>query len=150
MRNYYRVTTKQLGELLIERGIINQGQLERAIDYQKKHPGPLLGEILVDMNYAAEQDIVQAITAQYGFPYLPLGNYEIEQEIIASLPENICREFCLIPIDKIGKSLTIAMSNPLNTQVIQQIEQTTGCMVQVFVSTATDIKKTIDKYYKSS
>ena len=146
MKHLKRVSTKQLGELLIERGVITHEQLKVTIDFQKGSGG-LLGEALVQLKFATEKDIAQALTVQYGFPYLPLGNYEIDPEVIAAVPENICRQFCLIPIDKIGKSLTLAMSNPLNTQAAEDIELVTGCMVQAFVSTATQIKQAIDKYY---
>ena len=76
-------------------------------------------------------------------------NYEIDDEVIRSVTENVCRQFCLIPIDKIGKSLTLAMANPLNIQAIEDVELVTGCTVQTFVSTTTDIRKSITKYYKS-
>ena len=120
-----------------------------AIEKQKDR-GILLGELLVELNFATEKDIAQALTSQYGFPYLPLSNYEIEEEVIQSIPGNVCRQFCLVPIDKIGKSLTLAMSNPLNIQAAQDVEMITGCTVQTFVSTTTEIKQTIDKYYPSS
>lgn len=146
MQQFKRDTTKKLGELLIERGVINHAQIEEALAYSEKSGG-LIGEVLVELNFATEKDIAQAITCQYGFPYLPLLNYEIDPEVISTIPENVCSQFCLIPIDKIGKSLTIAMSNPLNLKAVEDIEVITGCIVQVFVSTATDIKQSIDKYY---
>ena len=148
MKQFKKTSNKQLGELLVERGIITQDQLKVAIEQQKKQGG-LLGEVLVDLRFATETDIAQALTSQYGFPYLPLSNYEIDQEVIKSVPEHVCRQFCLIPIDKIGKSLTLAMSNPLNIQAAEDVELITGCAVQAFVSTATEIKLSIDKYYKS-
>jgi type IV pilus assembly protein PilB len=146
MKQFKKATKKQLGELLVERGVIDHDQLQTAIGYQKEHGG-LLGEILVKLSFATETDIAQALTCQYGFPYLPLASYEIDAEVIKSVPADVCREQCLIPIDKIGKSLTLAMSNPLNTGAAERVEQITGCMVQVFVSTATDIKQSIEKYY---
>lgn len=146
MKHYKKITNKPLGELMVERGIISHEQLEKALQHQKKHGG-LLGEIFVELKAATEKDIAQAITAQYGFPYLPLLNYEIEAEVIKAVPENLCRKHALIPIDKIGKSLTLAMSNPLNIQAAEDVELLTGCTVQVFVSTATEIKQCIDKYY---
>lgn len=146
MKHFKKTTTKQLGELLIERGIINHDQLNLSRDHQDKNGG-LLGEILVEMKFATEKDIAQALTCQYGFPYLPLANYEIDPEVINSVPESVCRKFCLIPIDKIGKSLTLAMSNPLNFQAMEDVELLTGCSVQTFVSTTTEIKQSIDKYY---
>lgn len=147
MKQFKKTTNKQLGELLIERGFINHEQLSLAIDHQKKNGG-LLGEVLVELRFATEKDIAQALTAQYGFPYLPLSNYEIDKEVIDTVPENLCRKFCLVPIDRIGKSLTLAMANPLNIQAAEDVELITGCTVQVFVSTATEVKETLNKYYK--
>jgi type IV pilus assembly protein PilB len=149
MKRYKKATNKQLGELLIERDFITRDQLEKAIAYQKEKGGGLIGELLVEMKFATEEDIAQALTCQYGFPYLPLANYEIDEEVVSSVPENICEQFCVIPVDKIGKSLTLAMSNPLNVKAAEDIEMLTGCTVQAFVSTSTDIKNSISKYYKN-
>ena len=149
MKNFKKATNKHLGELLVERGIINHEQLNISIEHQKSHSGHLLGEVLVELKFATEKDIAQALTCQYGFPYLPLSSYEIDAEVIRSVPEKICQQFCLVPIDKIGKSLTIAMSNPLNLRALEDVELITGCSVQVFVSTASDIKQSIAKYYKA-
>ncbi|MCM8799353.1 MAG: hypothetical protein NC900_01295 [Candidatus Omnitrophica bacterium] len=142
-----RVIHKQLGELLVERKVITPQQLEKAIALQKEKGG-LIGEILVELGFAKEEDIAQALTAQYGFPYLPLSNYEINPEIIKLVPLRVAKQYLLIPIDKIGNNITLAMSNPLNTQAIEDVEILTGCSVQTFVSTSTDIKKAIEKYYK--
>lgn len=149
MKHFKRASNKPLGELLIERGIINHEQLNLGIGKQKDKGG-LLGEVLVELGFATERDIAQALTSQYGFPYLPLANYEIDEDVIKAVPENVCRQFCLIPIDKIGKSLTLAMSNPLNYQAAEDVELITGCTVQTFVSTATEVKESIDKYYTAS
>jgi len=142
-----RIINKQLGELLIERGIINQHQLEKAIALQQEKGG-LIGEILVGLEFVKEEDIAQALTAQYGFPYLPLSNYDINPEIANIVPGRVARQYLLLPIDKIGNSLTLAMSNPLNMQAIEDVELLSGCSVQVFVSTSSDIKKAIERYYK--
>ena len=147
MTHYKKITNKHLGELLIERGVINQEQLALAISYQQQKGG-LIGEVLVELKFATEEDIAQALTCQYGFPYLPLANYEIDSEVLNSVPQNVCRQFCLVPIDKIGKSLTLAMANPLNIQAIEDVELITGCTVQTFVSTSSDIRSCISKYYR--
>ena len=69
-----RIVTKQLGELLIERGIINESQLAKALKIQAEKGG-LIGQILVMLGFAKEEEIAQALTVQYGFPYLPLECY---------------------------------------------------------------------------
>jgi type IV pilus assembly protein PilB len=146
MTSLKRVTTKQLGELLIERKVITSEQLQKALDYQKVNGG-LIGEILVQLGFSKEEDIAQVLTAQYGFPYLPLTNYDIDLESIKLIPEPVARQYCLIPIDKIGNNLTVAMSNPLNTKAIEDVEMLTKCVVQAFVSTTTDIRKAIERCY---
>ena len=142
-----KIINKQLGELLIERGIITPQQLENALITQQERGG-LIGEILVELGFAKEEDIAQALTAQYGFPYLPLSNYEVDPEIINIIPGRVARQYLLVPIDKIGNNLTLAMSNPLNIQAIEDVELLSGCSVQTFVSTSSDIKKAIARYYK--
>ena len=147
MAQFKKIANKHLGELLVERGVITREELAMAINYQNEKGG-LIGEVLVELKFSSEEDIAQAITCQYGFPYLPLANYEIDQGVLNSVSENVCRQYCLIPIDKIGKSLTLAMANPLNIQAIEDVELITTCTVQTFVSTASDIKSCINKYYK--
>ena len=148
MKPFKKIINKHIGDLLVERGSIHRENLNVAVAYQKEKGG-LLGEILVELKFATEEDIAHALTCQYGFPYLPLANYEIDSEVITSVPENVCRQFCLIPIDKIGKSLTLAMADPLNVQAIEDVELLSDCSVQTFVATATDIKNSINKYYKA-
>jgi hypothetical protein len=142
-----RINLKQLGELLTEAGLITKDQLQHALEVQKDKGG-LIGQVLVDLGYVSEEAIAQVITAQYGFPYLPLENYEIDSEIVKIVPKNVAIQYCLIPVDKIGPNLTIAMANPLNSQAVEDIALLSGLYVQLFVSTATDIKKAIEKYYK--
>jgi type IV pilus assembly protein PilB len=142
-----RIVSKQLGELLLERGIINEAQLEKALKIQKEKGG-LIGQILVMLGFVKEEEIAQALTVQYGFPYLPLECYEINSEAIKLIPEQVAKQYNLIAIDKIGDLLTIAMSNPLNFQATEDIEMITKCKVQVFVSTMTDVGNAIKKYYQ--
>ena len=146
MLPFKRLVKKQLGELLIERGVISKSQLDKALEVQKEKGG-LLGQILVVLGYAKEEEIAQALTVQYGFPYLPLDNYELTKDSVKLIPENVARQYGIITIDKIGDTLTVAMSNPLNVKALEDIELMTHCKVQVFVSTLTDVNKAIDKFY---
>lgn len=142
-----RINSKPLAELLLDRGIINQAQMEQGLNIQREKGG-LIGEILVELGFVKEDDVAQALTAQYGFPYLPLGNYDVDRDITGIIPGRVARQYLLVPIDKIGNNLTLAMSNPLNVQAIEDVELLSGCSVQTFVSTSSDIKRAIEKYYK--
>ena len=142
-----RIITKRIGEVLLERGIINRKELEKALAHQKDHGGQL-GQILIQQGAVTEDEVALALTAQYGFPYLPLSKYEIDTELTGLIPETTAKQYCLIAIDRIGNALTLAMADPSNVQAIEEIELLTKCVVQTFVSTPTDINTAIDKYYR--
>ena len=144
-----RIITKRIGEVLLERGLITRKKLEEALIHQKEHGG-LMGQVLIKLGMVTEEDVALALTAQYGFPYLPLESYEIDVALTFLIPERVAREYCLIPIDRIGNALTLAMADPSNVKAIEDIELMTKCVVQTFVSTPSDIEKAIAKHYKPS
>ena len=141
-----RVIGKKLGDLLVERKLITMDQLHHALKVQQEKGG-LLGQILVGLGFTSEEAIAQALTAQYGFPYLPLKNYSIDGEFLHIIPENVARQYCLVPVDKIGDTLAVAMADPLNTSAVEDIEMLSHCSVQVFVSTLSDVVDAIQRSY---
>jgi type IV pilus assembly protein PilB len=147
MRIFNKVVNKQLGEILVERGVLTRAKFAEVLLYQKEK-GILFGEALVQLELGTEEDVVHALTHQYGFPYLPLNNYEIAPEVLAIISRDLCKQYCLIPIDKIGRSLTLAMANPLNVQALEDVEKATNCSVQAFVSTEKEISSAINRYYE--
>jgi type IV pilus assembly protein PilB len=143
-----KIINKQLGELLIDNKLITRENLEEALRVQKEKGG-LIGQILVALNFTTEEAIAQALTAQYGFPYLPLSNYEIDPVVVRIVPEQVARQYGIIAVDRVGNILTIVMSNPLNQQAIEDVEMTTKLSMQIFVSTVSDINKAINQNYKA-
>ena len=144
-----RVVRKKLGELLVERKMITPAQLENALKVQEGNGG-LLGQILVSMGFVTEEAVAQALTSQYGFPYLPLRQYTIDEELIRLIPENVARQYCLVPLDRIGDTLTVAMADPLNSKAVEDIELLSCCSVQVFVATLSDVVDSIKRHYGTS
>ncbi|MCF7871321.1 MAG: hypothetical protein K9L95_00735 [Candidatus Omnitrophica bacterium] len=135
---------KPLGQILVERGIIVNNQLQKALEIQYQQGG-LIGEIIVELGFAKEEDIAHCLSLQFGYPYLPLENYEVSKDVANLISKRVCSHYCLIPIDKVENSLTIAMANPLNNQAIEDLEDSTGCDIQVFVATPSDIRRAIKK-----
>ena len=143
-----KIIQKQLGELLIESKMISSQQLEEALKIQKERGTILLGQILVERGHTTEEAIALALTSQYGLPYLSLGGYEIDPEIVKLIPEEMARRHGVIAVDKIGSFLTVAMSNPLNAKAIEEVESLTGLKMQIFVSTSSDVNQIIDRTFK--
>lgn len=144
-----KIIQKQLGELLVESQVISHEQLKEGLEIQKEKGG-LIGEVLVGLGYATEHAIAQALTVQYGFPYLPLGDYDIDPETARLIPETLARRHGLIAVDHLGNLLTVAMCNPLSTQAIEEVEKATRLNVQAFVATHTDVNQAIGRCYKES
>lgn len=152
-----RIEKKQLGEILLEKGVIHREQLKQALAVQEDNGNhgkgngnghhKFTGEILVELGFTDEETIFQAFATQYQFPYLPLAKYQINTETLNIVPEKVAAKHNLIPVDKLGSILTIAISNPLNKEAIKEIEGICKCDVRIFVTTPADIKIHIKKYY---
>lgn len=141
-----RIVKKRIGELLIERGVVTDEQLQEALEVQKENK-KLIGEILIDLGYATEEEVMISITTQYGMPFLPVESYEIDPEIINTIPADIVHKYNFMPIDKIGDLLTIVISDVPDGETLSQIEESLGCKIESFVTTPSALRKTIEKYY---
>ncbi len=136
----------RLGDLLISAGIINEEQLARVLQEQKKANRPV-GEILVALGLTTEEIILRTLESQLGMPYIDLGRYMIDKKVIGIIPQDLARRHLVMPLFKIGSTLTVAMANPLNVPVIDEIRDRTHCEIGVAVSNRTAIQEAIDKYY---
>lgn len=145
---FKRQIDKPFGEVLVERTVIDRKQLNLALDIQRDKGG-LLGEILVSLDFVTEEEIAHTLSLIYGFPYLPLQNYDISSELIAMVPRRVAEHYALVPIDKIGNSITVAMTDPLNKDAIDDIKYLTKSEVQIFISTRHDVFETINSAYET-
>lgn len=141
-----RVVRKKIGELLIERHIITPEQLTIALEEQKKNGG-YLSQHLIALGFATELDIATCISNQYSFAYLPLKNYDIPQEVLELIPLKWIKIYTLLPIDRVGDVLSVAMADPLNEGVIQMLQQICNCEIVVFISAYSELNEAINKYF---
>jgi len=142
-----KTNNKKLGEVLIERGLITDDQLQEALTDQKTQGG-LLGQILVKKKFITEESITCAIAVQYGIPYFPVRNYDFHPEVVRLVPKDVCVKFGLIVVDRIGSIVTLAMTNPLDNDAVKHIEDITKSTARTFISTVTEIMEAIEKHYK--
>ncbi len=117
-----RTSTKKIGEILIQEGAIAPDQLREALTIQQDKGG-FLGQILVDLGYVRQGDIVSSLVKQCKIPHLSLLDYDITPEVAKLVPQETCLKYDLIPIDKLGRILTVAMVNPLDTEALEEIRR---------------------------
>jgi len=137
----------QLGQLLLARGIVTAEQIEKALAEQKdKGHRKLLGELLVEMSYCTENQIASALAQGYGVPYAQVTPKICDPKVIEILPREFLEEYIVLPLFKVNNVLTIAVSEPTNVFLIDEIERISGCKVQIVCSTGKDIKATLQTY----
>jgi len=137
----------QLGQLLLARDIVTAEQIEKALAEQKdKGHRKLLGELLVEMGYCTENQIASALAQGYGVPYAQVTPKICDPKVIEILPREFLEEYIVLPLFNVNNVLTIAVSEPTNVFLIDEIERISGCKVQIVCSTSKDIKATLQTY----
>ncbi len=137
---------KPIGQLLLEKGLITHEQLEHALNEQQKSNG-LLGRILVDLGFVTEADILSTLGAQTGMPAADLSKINIPPEVLERVSAPIAKVYKIIPVKIEENILYIAMADPLNINVLDDLRFMLECEVRGMVSNEKDIEEAIAKYY---
>lgn len=137
---------KRIGQLLLEKGLINERQLEQALEEQRLTGKPL-GRSLMDMNFIKEEDLLHILGARAGFSVIKLKNVEIPQDVIAKVPASVAKIYTVIPVSYESNILTIAIADPLNISAFDDLRFTLGLDIKGMVASEAEIKEAIDKYY---
>lgn len=141
----------RLGDILVKNNLITQEQLTRALEEQKLSSGQLrLGTILVKQNIIKELDLTAFLSKQYGVPTISLADYDIDPAIIKIIPPEVVQKYQLIPVNRAGATLIVAVSDPSNLFAIEDIKFMTNYNVEMVVASESDIKAAIDKHYDQS
>ncbi|MDD4980856.1 MAG: GspE/PulE family protein [Candidatus Omnitrophica bacterium] len=142
----------RLGELLLKEGIITEAQLEKAITVQRQEGGRL-GEILVKLGILKEDQTVAILSKQLNIPYYGMGS-DLKPTMGENLEQLIPKDFALrnmvLPLSRTLRSLTIAMADPLDLILIDNLRKLTDCEINPVIATRTDITKGIEGFYGKS
>jgi type IV pilus assembly protein PilB len=137
---------RKLGEVLMEAGLLSQEQLTKALEECAK-AGKRLGEYLVDQELVSEHDIAWRLSHQLGFLYVDLAKEELTTELSSAFPEALAKRYQAVPFKLNGKSLTVAMADPLDFEAIQDMSFFSGCTVKPVLAGRTAIKEAVEKIY---
>lgn len=140
---------ERLGELLIKAGLVTQKQIEEALQLQKTNGGKL-GYNLVKLGHVKEEDITSLLSEQYGVPAIHLEHFEIDESILKHIPSDVAQKYLLIPIERTGATLTVAMADPSNVFALDDVRFITGYQVEPVVAAEASIREAIARYYGSS
>ncbi len=137
----------RLGEVLVKSGVITSEQLAFALERQKQ-TGLRLGETLLQLNYTKDEVLRQALCTQFNIPFFDLDTVTPDRSLTKLINKNYARKHLVIPIARIGTTLTLAMDDPTNLAVIEELQGFTGLTVNVVTSTHAKLQRAFSKVYE--
>ncbi len=138
---------KQLGDILLEDGLLTSEQLSTAIEEQRRL-GRSLGRVLVDLGHLSEGQLVAALATQIGLRFVDLSDYPVDGSAVSRVPDTVCRRHNALPIGYDEGKLVVAMADPANVFAIDDIRALTGLEVRPVVATRPDVLAAINRYHR--
>lgn len=137
---------RRLAEMLVRENILTSIDLEAALQEQSEKGGSL-GHVLIDSGMVSEWELAAALGKQLEVPFLTLSHYEIDPGLLESIPVDIVRKYQIFPVDRIGDTLTVALSDPSNIVLVDELKLLTKCKIVPVISFESDIREAIQRYY---
>ena len=146
MEEKTKQTSSRFGELLVKQEVISLEQLKTAIEEQKR-TGGTLGKTLLSLGYINQYELVAFLIKQYGVPAINLDEFDVMPEVLKFIPRESAVKHSLIPINRSGGTLVVAMSDPSNIFAIDELKFATGHNIEVVVASEDSIKNAIERHY---
>ena len=140
------VRERQLGDILIEQGVITPLELDEALQRQRL-TGEMMGRVLVSMAMCEEQDIVEALAIQAGMERVDLTKLKIKDEVLRRVTSDVAKFYNIVPVRELDGTLVVAMADPLNLRVLDDLRQILGCEVKGAISNGTDVAASLKANY---
>src|SRR5512138_3564463 len=141
--------SQRMGDLLVREKVITQEQLNEAMRSQKEH-GSRLGAALVKLGFLTDEDVTNFLSRQYGVPAINLSYFEIDPNVVKLIPYETAKRYQILPLSRVGASLTIAMVDPTNVFAMDDIKFMTGFNIEPVVASENAILEGIEKAYNNS
>ncbi|MGI8787907.1 MAG: type IV-A pilus assembly ATPase PilB [Pyrinomonadaceae bacterium] len=139
----------KLGEILVRENLISSQQLREALEYQRANGGRL-GSSLVSLGLISDDVITAVLSRQYGVPSINLELFQIEDETVHLISQEVAQKYAVLPISKVGATLTLAMADPTNVFAMDDIKFMTGLNVEPVIASEASLLAAVAKYYGAS
>jgi type IV pilus assembly protein PilB len=137
---------RQIGDILVDQGVITPLQLDEALQRQRL-TGDMLGRVLVMMGYCEEQDVIDTLGVQLGMERVEISKMKVDQEVIRKITPDVARFYNVIPVREENGELVVAMADPLNIQIIDDLEQITAMPIRGAISSESEIAEAWESNY---
>ncbi|HEY9282864.1 MAG TPA: type IV-A pilus assembly ATPase PilB [Pyrinomonadaceae bacterium] len=139
----------KLGEILVRENLLTPQQLREALDYQREHGGRL-GYNLVKLGLVSDEMVTAVLSRQYGVPSVNLDLFDVDTPVIRLIPREVAEKYSVLPLSRVGATLTLAMVDPTNVFAMDDIKFMTGLNIEPVVVSEAGVQEAIDQYYGQS
>jgi type IV pilus assembly protein PilB len=140
---------RRLGDLLVAEGLITDAQLRQALNQQKGKTDKL-GTILVGLGFITQEQLIGFLSRQYGIPSITLDNFDVDPETLRLVPAHIAKKYEVVPVKRIGGTLTLAMADPTNVFALDDIAFMTNLQILPVVAPQAAIRRALEKNYEET
>ena len=143
------VSGLRIGDLLVREGLVSQEQLEQAL-IEQRGSGARLGYVLVKLGFVLEIEITKMLARQYHVPAVDLSQFQVDQKIIKLVPPEVALKHTILPLKRDGRSLTVAMAEPGNMQIVDDLKFITRCDIVPVIAGEYTLRTAIERYYEQT
>jgi hypothetical protein len=144
MAQMTKLGRRKLGEILVQEGLLKEDQIQEALKRQRG-TGEFFAEACVQLSYVTEMDIARTLVKQFGLPFINAAAYRIPKDAAGSIPPEFMLLNQVVVLDRIGKTLLVAVSGLPSGEVFDKLEKVSGCQIFLYVSTAAQVREALAK-----
>ena len=139
----------RIGEVLVESGIITAAQLTQALEYQKENKGKRLGDVMIDMGFITESQMLEALALRLGLEHVSLSSIHVDMAAVEKIPRNLSEHYKIMAVGESDDHtvLKVVTNDPLNFYGLEDVRQTTGMELQIFLAEKELLNNAIEYYY---
>ncbi|MBN2492688.1 MAG: hypothetical protein JXQ29_17710 [Planctomycetes bacterium] len=146
MKYVEKMKHNRLGELLIEEGLVTTDQLVEALQEQKKTGAPI-GQLLVSFGFLSERDVARTLAKRFQLPFIQVTRYAISKDLLELFPRDFLHRHQCAPLDRFDRILTVAVAHPIAKEVLEELQERSGCEVHLYVALASELRQTLAQHF---
>ena len=138
-----------IGQHLIEKGLITEEQLQQVLAKQKESKGKMFGDVILEMKLVTENQFSEVLAERLNIPFVDLDKAVLIPDVVKRIPEDTARKYNCIALNKVGRRLTVATSEPSNFYAMEDLRVVTGCSINFSMATKGAVNRAIGKMYSA-
>ena len=140
-------TNLRIGEILAERGYVDAWQMEQALAYQKEHRDKRVGQILIELKFVTEQQVLEALASRLGLEIVDVASQQVDLEAVAMVDKELAEKNLFLPLSVKNRTMLLVTNDPLNYFALEEVRQQTGCYLQILLSEEKPLRQAISYYF---